>query len=241
MILHESFISNITEQFGDDDDLVLSISELHLVLELLNYSRPYISTYYSNIYAQVIDILHSQVEFVLDTYHLPSDITLSTKVLYNNNVNSTIFDILNDQQSSYSKKLRSIWLRMLVDGTTVGDLKKTISDLNIKPSDKSLHGPNARAMTAFRTEYTRVRTEVKLNIEQQYISQGYDVTKSWLYTYESNLARQSHQDHDGSKANKDGLFLIHGKLTRGPGLFGDPSEDMNCRCDINLVISSRPK
>lgn len=96
-------------------------------------------------------------------------------------------------------------------------------------------------MAAYRTEYTRVRTEVKLNIESQYLSQGYDVKKSWLYTYESNLARQSHLDHDGSVANKDGIFHVHGKPTRGPGLFGDPSEDMNCRCDINLVISNRPE
>lgn len=138
-------------------------------------------------------------------------------------------------RNAYDKYLRSQILDLVNNGATIGDLKAALDDL--EPLRKgNLHGQSAKSMSVYRTEYTRVRTGVKLYIEEHYISLGYKVDKSWVYTYESRTARASHLSHDGIKANDEGYFIIDGKKTKGPGMFGDPSEDINCRCDMHLEI-----
>ena len=64
---------------------------------------------------------------------------------------------------------------------------------------------------------------------------GHNVKKEWVYTYESKTMRSSHHAHDGVTCDDNGYFIINGKQTLAPGLFGDPSEDFNCKCRIKLV------
>lgn len=66
---------------------------------------------------------------------------------------------------------------------------------------------------------------------------GYTVTKSWLYTYEAKVPRPSHLASDGMTADDEGYFIIDGYKTKGPGLFGIASEDINCRCDTEYYVT----
>lgn len=62
---------------------------------------------------------------------------------------------------------------------------------------------------------------------------GYYVWNSAL----DGKTRDSHRRMDGQKADKDGYFTFpSGVRTLGPGLSGDPAEDINCRCDLIFQI-----
>lgn len=97
-------------------------------------------------------------------------------------------------------------------------------------------GMGGRMNQLFTTRYTNSRSTILLQCYDELKSQGYNVTKHWVYTYESKVARQSHVNSDGLVANEDGYFIIDGHLTKAPSMFGIPEQDYNCKCGIKLEV-----
>jgi hypothetical protein len=62
-----------------------------------------------------------------------------------------------------------------------------------------------------------------------------------LYTaiMETGSPREEHVQSNGLRENSQGYFSINGYLTKGPGLFGIPSEDINCRCDTEIYVDEQ--
>lgn len=67
-------------------------------------------------------------------------------------------------------------------------------------------------------------------------SEGINVIKSWFYTYLSRIKREKHLEADGQLADSKGYFTINGKKTLAPRMFGDVSEDANCKCEMRVYI-----
>lgn len=86
-----------------------------------------------------------------------------------------------------------------------------------------------------RTEMHRSQSEGRLLGLDQAEEKGLIIIRRWVATLDGRT-RPEHQELDGVDANEDGLFTVDGVEVRGPGLTGDPEQDINCRCTVIAVI-----
>jgi SPP1 gp7 family putative phage head morphogenesis protein len=93
----------------------------------------------------------------------------------------------------------------------------------------------AKARRVARTEAGRVRSEARLASGDQ-ASKYAKLDKVWSATlYERT--RSSHRKLDGRKADKDGYFHHQGLKAKGPHLFFNASQDVNCRCTVIYLVN----
>lgn len=99
-------------------------------------------------------------------------------------------------------------------------------------------------MRIYRTENTIVRSKLKIDIQQELKNQGIIVRRQWLHAiYNPAISlpnnytpRLDHIDMSGQTEDDTGYFHnINGNKTKAPSMFGIPSEDINCRCDVIFV------
>jgi SPP1 gp7 family putative phage head morphogenesis protein len=99
----------------------------------------------------------------------------------------------------------------------------------------------SKAMQITRTESTRDYTLGRLHTTDELGEIGIEARKQWVATLDART-RDSHGSLDGELADEDGEWSIHGMTTAGPGLFGDPAEDINCRCSyIDVIAGFEPE
>lgn len=91
------------------------------------------------------------------------------------------------------------------------------------------------ALRVVRTEAGRAWSEGYLSAHDEAVDAGLNIRKRWSSTLDFRT-RPEHGALDGTFADKDGLFWIGGKSAEAPRLFGDPAEDINCRCAAYDVI-----
>ncbi len=60
---------------------------------------------------------------------------------------------------------------------------------------------------------------------------GVEVQKVWIAIKDGRSKDRHHEKMDSQHPDKDGYYTLpSGVKTLGPGLSGDPNEDINCRC-----------
>jgi hypothetical protein len=99
-------------------------------------------------------------------------------------------------------------------------------------------------MRAFRTENTKDRSQFKLDLQEELLDQGIKVKRMWVHTLyvstnvilDEYSPRLDHLMLNGQLEDNGGYFHTEKYDTRGPGLFGVPEEDINCRCDVEYVL-----
>jgi len=173
-------------------------------------------------------------------YLLAGNIALSmlpntTSLFFNKNIQQTISGELKNnklllKQNVYNK---------LYDFIDSGYQTSQIDDIIYHRKDKLLSGDVAKTLRLYRTESTRIRTESKLAAIDNARKLGFTVRRHWLYTWESIKPREEHVLSNGLQENAQGYFSINGYLTKGPGLFGVASEDINCRCDTEIYVDGQ--
>lgn len=91
------------------------------------------------------------------------------------------------------------------------------------------------ALRVVRTEAGRCWSEGAEEAHVQAVEAGLSVRKRWSATLDFRT-RASHAALDGEDADENGLFHIGGLSAPQPREFGDPSEDIACRCSTYDVI-----
>lgn len=86
-----------------------------------------------------------------------------------------------------------------------------------------------RSMRIARTEGHRIQTEAKLDCMNNAKKKGADIVKQWDSTLDGRT-RPEHKQLDGQIREIDEDFEVDGYSAQGPGGFGDPYMDCNCRC-----------
>ena len=91
-----------------------------------------------------------------------------------------------------------------------------------------------------------IRTEGNRNMNagaylntEELRDEGVRIRRQWVATLDSRT-RDSHQHLDGQFEDDNGLFWIGGMSARYPGDFGDPAEDISCRCAVIDVVEGLP-
>lgn len=89
---------------------------------------------------------------------------------------------------------------------------------------------NQGTTAAFESRYAeRIRQALK--------DQNKDLKVVWRHD-DPEEPRQNHIDLDGTPADENGEWHTNGYSTKGPGQFGVPSEDINCKCYLSVEVVS---
>lgn len=166
---------------------------------------------------------------------IETDITFG--LISKQSVNASVVNPFNWQgsQAKYSTQLLTGIKNTVTQGLLAGKsyptmLEEVTNKFNISANN---------AYRILRTETHRNESAARIdsitNAQQIGESLGYDVLKKWS-AFIDNRTRQSHIDLDNTEADADGMFNVGGILCEGPGMSGDPAEDINCRCSITIEI-----
>lgn len=116
--------------------------------------------------------------------------------------------------------------RGLVQGSSFSDIAKGIeARCNVGLS---------RSYTIARTEAHRVTEEARYDTMKEAETYGVKMYKRWDAALDSRT-RITHMKLDGVIVPIDQPFVVDGKKAMYPGAFGEPEEDINCRCTIEEV------
>lgn len=155
------------------------------------------------------------------------------------------FDMRNPLVADYLDGFRDVRL-VGINDTTASTIRDVIARANeegqgideIRRRIGSVYDDAAgyRAERIARTEV--VGSSNAANLAAYQIS-GLVDGKEWL-SVQDDQTRETHADLDGTKTTIDGEFVSSsGNRAQGPGLFGVPAEDINCRCTLVPVIAER--
>ncbi len=128
-----------------------------------------------------------------------------------------------------ANKVRKIVEEGLLNGESVDEITMAIA------SDAKFGIKRSRMIA--RTESTKA---VNLATDQAYqtaANNGINIRKQWLSSRDE-LVRETHVELDGQVVGVNDDFVVPSTGAQGgsPAAFGDPSEDINCRCTIIPVI-----
>jgi len=142
-----------------------------------------------------------------------------------------IADMITEVQQTTKDRVAKIIRAGLADGASVGDLQRAIQrDVAFSP---------ARALTVARTETARTVSEGQEMAFNQAANIGVRFQREWVSS-QDNAVRTTHRTEPegmGGQLREPGEAFDSpsGATGLGPGLFGDPAEDINCRCVVRPV------
>lgn len=186
------------------------------------------------IQTELIDNINRNANLLFDISDIYKKINVNN-ILKNPNTKHTVTFELTRNKRKLKNSIKNLLINSTSDDLEAINLK--IKNLVYRKVFGKTKGDAAKTLRIFRTEYCRTRTQAKLDAITELKKDGYIVTRHWLYTFEAKVPRPSHLASDGLVENKDGYFIIDGYKTKGPGLFGIASEDINCRCDTEVYVT----
>lgn len=138
----------------------------------------------------------------------------------------TFADRINVNMNDFKKTVKSEISRGLANGSTYNEIARNLSMVTNEDLYKSTR--------IVRTECARVSSEAKLESIKEMNKKGADLVKQWDSTLD-NKTRDTHAKLDQQYAEVDEPFKVDGYEAMGPGMFGNPKQDCNCRCVLLSV------
>lgn len=142
----------------------------------------------------------------------------------NNPVNGLLFDETHQKQANdFLHGLRQELTQSLIQGETYRQAAKRIQN--------RFDMAGNRALKIARTENTKLNTLSRLDSYQSAKDRGLIDKLRWVSGYDMRV-RSNHAYLNNKTTDEEGFFHSRNGKTKGPGLFGKASEDINCRCTI---------
>src|SRR5690625_3745514 len=140
----------------------------------------------------------------------------------------TLDERLEARRRDVELRVRQEIVQGLIRGESYQDMARRLKDgLEIEAN---------KAIRIARTEAHRVQVAGRRESLEHAEEMGIEGVYVWDATLDDRT-RESHQDMDGQEADENGIFTLpSGVQTEGPGLSGEPSEDINCRCSLRYEI-----
>lgn len=128
-------------------------------------------------------------------------------------------------------KLDNLLLTGMSSQKIAKELKPDIKNVLITELDSEYK----KAIRIVRTENTRIQARAKQNSMEYSESLGIEMNKMWVASLDRRT-RSSHQDLDGKIVGVNEKFEFDGHEADGPGGFGIPHLDINCRCKVVTIV-----
>ena len=196
---------------------------------------------HSNSYATVSDYLNQcyQDGYIGVMYDIqgqgipiivPIDQKAVTRAIQTDSKLSTgLYSRLGEDVKSLKTSVRAELSRGISAGYTWNEIAgKIAKSFKTTPFSKAYNN----AMRIARTEGHRIAMQSAMDAQRVAKSKGADIKKQWDATLDDRT-RDTHRLLDGQIREVDEMFEVSGRKVEAPGMFGDPSEDCNCRCTVN--------
>ncbi len=187
-----------------------------------------------NIYTNSYNILGYALENNSDfSFAMPPQRAIA-EAINNPFMGQTITDALRDNRDYMTRQINQTITRGLIRGDSYRDMAR-----GLKGTLES--NLNRNALRIVRTEAHKVQSIAQVDSFEYAESVGVKGKKVWVATLDSRT-RHDHSIMDGVEADADGMFTLpDGSRGEAPGLTGDPSQDINCRCTVIYVIDEMPE
>lgn len=153
---------------------------------------------------------------------MPIDQAAAVKaVMTDSKVSEGLYNALGVDVGGLKKAISSEITRGIASGLTYRDIARNISSRTMAPLN--------RAKTIARTEGHRIHQASTMDAQHRAKEKGADVVKQWDASLDGKT-RPTHRKLDGQIREVDEPFEVNGMSAMAPGYFGDPAEDINCRC-----------
>lgn len=176
--------------------------------------------YYSGIVGTCYSLQEQGVPLLMpiDQEQAVKAIVLETKL------SEDLYNTLGADTAKISRTVRSEITRGIAQAATYSEIARNVA--NSSKIGKS------NAMRIVRTEGHRIQQEARYQAQQRAKAVGADIVRVWDAVLDGRT-RDSHRRLHGQIREVDEPFSIDGKKAMHPGKFGDPAEDINCRCVID--------
>ena len=153
---------------------------------------------------------------------MPIDQNAAVKAIINDSkIKEDLYTSLGVDAKALKKSIRQEITRGIASGMNYQDIARNISD--------AAKAPLSRAKTIAKTESHRIQQASTYDAQKAAKARGADVVKQWDSTLDGKT-RSTHRKLDGQIREVEEPFEMDGKKAMFPGEFGDPAEDVNCRC-----------
>ena len=134
----------------------------------------------------------------------------------------------------YKNNIRYAINRGVIQGYSYSKMTNALKDETVKATKG--------AKRILWTEAHRAREAGSLlgqeKIQQSAKIAGIKILKFWIATLDERT-RVDHSDADGQTIPVKGFFRVGGATMSGPGLSGDPRQDIHCRCTTGTKIDNK--
>lgn len=136
-------------------------------------------------------------------------------------ISEGLYEAMGVDTKNLKKAIANEATRGVASGLTFEDIARNIGNVAKVPLS------NAKRIA--RTEGHRIQQASAMDAQTAAKKKGADVLKQWDSTLDG-ATRETHRKLDGQIREVDEPFEADGKKAMFPGDFGDPAEDINCRC-----------
>lgn len=138
-------------------------------------------------------------------------------------LSESLYTRLGKDTSKLSKQIAGEISRGISNSAMYSEMARNIHSYSMIPMNN--------AMRIARTEAHRIQCKATADAQWKAKEKGADVLKQWDASLDSKT-RDTHRQLDGQIRELDEEFEVEGKKAMMPGGFGEPEEDINCRCAL---------
>lgn len=182
-----------------------------------NSIADYLQNSYTNSYIGNLYDMHGQGVPLI----LPMNENQVVKAVQKTGDDFKLSEKLGGNTKELKKQVKSELQRGLASALPYETMARSISDYGQADLNRS--------MRIARTEGHRIQSEAKLDCMNNAKKKGANIVKQWDSTLDGRT-RPEHKQLDGQIREIDEDFEVDGYSAQGPGGFGDPYMDCNCRC-----------
>ena len=150
-------------------------------------------------------------------------------VLLDSQLSTSLYDRMGEDVKAIKKAVRQEVSRGIAQGMTWSNIASNLArNMKHTPFQKAYNN----SIRIARTEGHRIQNRAALDAQKRAIDRGAEVVKQWNAVLDGRT-RSEHRELDGQIREVDEMFEVAGYKAEAPGLFGDPSQDCNCRCCLD--------
>lgn len=150
-------------------------------------------------------------------------------VVLDSQLSTSLYDRMGEDVKAIKKAVRQEVSRGIAQGMTWSNIASNLArNMKHTPFQKAYNN----SIRIARTEGHRIQNRAALDAQKRAIDRGAEVVKQWNAVLDGRT-RSEHRELDGQIREVGEMFEIAGYKAEAPGLFGDPSQDCNCRCCLD--------
>ena len=149
----------------------------------------------------------------------------------NTKLSTSLYNRMGEDVNVLKKAVRQEVSRGIAQGMTWSQVASNLArNMKHTPFQKAY----SNSIRIARTEGHRIQNNATLNAQKNAKDRGADIVKRWNAVLDGKT-RDVHRELDGQVREIGEMFEAAGYKVEAPGMFGDPSQDCNCRCFLEQV------